>query len=629
MGGHGTRPDDKENTSAYRAGITRCRPATIPRKASTMSEQAAPGTPPTARPAAPPTPEGNRHAQRVAALSSLARTLAGARDPQAVARTGLEQAIALTGLDAGELLLWDKTGTTPQRLAHAGSDPQLFAGPAWFPGAQGPVPAAFRQGDLLVAGNAARVPIASVRPELAAAGFQMLLMIPLRIAGSVGGVICLVGRSEHYLPPEDETVLLGLAAQVSAALDHCHIADREAALRRQLDALNSASLAFAAELSLPTLLQRIADTARELTGADYAALGVSDEGGDGLIDFITSGITAEQRRMLGALPRGHGLLGLILRGSAAVRTDNIATHPAAHGFPPGHPRMTSFLGAPIVLRGRNLGNLYLTDKHGGRPFSAEDEALVVQLAAHAAIAIENAHLYGRTSEALEQRVAELNAANAQLSYLSSLALNAQEEERRRLARELHDDTAQSLASLLVRLRVLERSEDPRLLRGRLQEFRDVLTRSLDDVRRMALDLRPASLDDLGLVPALESHTRAVQNRADLRVRFAARGLDERLPAHLELVIYRVVQEALSNIVKHAGARAASVTLERQGQTLLARVQDDGRGFDVPAALASKERGLGLFGMQERAALTGGTVTVESTPGTGTTVSAAFPLPNPG
>lgn len=599
------------------------------RKVSAMSEQETNDSAATSGQPSRPTAEAERHARQVAALSSLAQALAALTDREAVARTGLEKALAITGLDAGELLLWDAAGVAPERLAHAGSRQTVFAGPPWSPRPNGPEAALLQQGEVLVANNEHHSWLINIRPELAAAGFHLLLVVPLHAQGVLAGAVCLAGNADVSIANETEQALQGLAAQTSAALERCRLLRQEAALRRQLDALNSASLAFAAELSLPTLLQRIADTARELTGARYAALGVASETGDGLVDFITSGITEDQRRRMGELPRGHGLLGLILHGKSAVRTENIATHPASYEFPPGHPHMSTFLGAPIVLRGRNVGDLYLTDKIDGQPFSDEDESLVVQLAAHAAIAIENARLYGRTSEALEQRVTELNAANAQLSYLSSLALNAQEEERRRLARELHDDTAQSLASLLVRLRVLERSEDPRLLRGRLHEFREVLARSLDDVRRMALDLRPASLDDLGLVPALESHTREVQNRADLRVRFSARGLDSRLPAHLELVVYRVVQEALSNILKHAAARNVTVTLDRQGQTLHVQVQDDGRGFDVPAALASKERGLGLFGMQERAALTGGKVSVESTPGSGTTVSATFPLNSQG
>lgn len=400
--------------------------------------------------------------------------------------------------------------------------------------------------------------------------------------------------------------------------------ERERALRHRLEALNEASLAIARELSLPDLLQRITDIARELTGARYAALGVADDDRR-LTDFITSGLTPEQRARIGHLPTGHGLLGLILRGDQPVRFPNIAEHPLSYGFPPEHPPMTTFLGAPIVLRGRNLGNLYLTDKQHEQMFTEEDEQLIVLLAAHAAIAIENARLYGQTSASLQQRVTELKAANAQLAYLSSLAVGAQEEERRRLARELHDDTAQSLASLLIRLRVLERTEDPDELRRRLHEFRALIARALDDVRRMAMDLRPTLLDDLGLAPAVEAHARDMAERWNIHVRFHSSGIDQRLPTEVELVAYRIVQEALTNVVKHAGATEADISVERRGPALRIAVQDNGRGFPVDETLASKDRGLGLFGMDERASLVGGTIEIASAPGLGTTVTAIIPV----
>ncbi len=344
-----------------------------------------------------------------------------------------------------------------------------------------------------------------------------------------------------------------------------------------------------------------------------------------LTEFFTSGISQEQRQSLDHLPEGHGLLGLILRGDAPVRVPSIAQHSMSYGFPPGHPPMKSFLGVPIVLRGRNLGNLYLTDKEGDTAFTGDDEQVLMQLAAHAAIAIENARLYGRTSESLERRVAELHEANAQLAYLSSLAISAQEEERRRLARELHDDTAQELASLLVRLRVLERTTDPHELRARLHEFRELIARALDGVRRMAMDLRPSALDDLGLVPALEAHARAMTDRWGVRVRLSATGIETRLPADVELVTYRIVQEALSNIFKHAQATEVSVALAAGAGELHVQVRDNGHGFDVEQTLASRERGLGLFGMQERASLVGGRVDVTSTPGSGTEVHATIPI----
>ena len=561
--------------------------------------------------------------RQVEALSRIAQALAGSLDLETVARTGLAHALAIAEMDAAEVLLWDEARDALVHRVHVGAHPEAFAEQREFRRGEGVPGAALAMGRLLVldgVADAARL----ARPGLAAAGFRMFVSIPLRAEDRIVGVMNVAGLAVRSVSAELEDLLLGLGGQIGTALDRARAYEREQALRRRLEAVNDAAIAIAAELSLPALLQRIVGIARELTGARYAALGVADEQLR-LTEFITAGITPEARARIGRVPAGHGLLGLILRGAEPVRIPNIAAHPASFGFPPNHPPMTSFLGAPIMLRGRNLGNLYLTDKQGAAEFTAEDERLLVQLAAHAAIAIENARLYGQTSAALQQRVAELRQANAQLAHLSSLVINAQEEERRRLARELHDDTAQALASLLVRLRVLERTEDPRELRVRLGDFREVIQRALDDVRRMALDLRPSTLDDLGLVPALESHTRGFGERWGVRVRFTAEGIEHRLPSAVELVVYRIVQEALTNIAKHARATEVTVALRRQGRSLHVRVQDNGRGFDVPQTLAAKERGLGLFGMEERAALVGGQYEVRSAPGEGTTVTASIPL----
>jgi signal transduction histidine kinase len=394
---------------------------------------------------------------------------------------------------------------------------------------------------------------------------------------------------------------------------------------RRLDVIGRATVAIAAERSLPTLLQRIVDAAREVTVATYGALGVTGGESGELVEFITTGISAEQRAAIGPPPHGHGLLGVILRGAAPLRLARISEHPLSYGFPPNHPPMTSFLGAPILLRGRNLGNLYLTDKQGAPEFSEEDERLLLILAAHAAIAIDGARLYERTNEALAERVRELAVANDHLQRLASLVIDAQEEERRRISRELHDDTAQALTSVLVRMRLLARSAVKEEVREGLLELLDLTAGALDGVRRMALDLRPSTLDDLGLVPAVESYAREFGERWSIDVRVRAQFDGNRLPRNRELMVYRIIQEALSNIAKHAGASAVEITVRREGGHLVATVRDNGRGFDLQTVLASRERGLGLFGMQERAQIAGGYLDLHSDEGGGTTVTLVLPL----
>ncbi|MBI4271456.1 MAG: HAMP domain-containing protein [Candidatus Rokubacteria bacterium] len=206
-------------------------------------------------------------------------------------------------------------------------------------------------------------------------------------------------------------------------------------------------------------------------------------------------------------------------------------------------------------------------------------------------------------------------------------ITAQEEERRRIARELHDETGQSLTSLALGLASITQSRDLDAVHARAGELRALAVRTLDEVHNLSRGLRPSILDDLGLVPALERHLEEYETTRGLTVDLHARGLERRLPGPVEIAVYRIVQEALTNVAKHAEARAVSVLLERRDDSVRVIVEDDGHGFDAREVLASgdPDRRLGLHGMLERALLLGGSLTVESTPGRGTSVFASIPL----
>ncbi|GAC1328636.1 MAG: hypothetical protein NVSMB2_27910 [Chloroflexota bacterium] len=234
----------------------------------------------------------------------------------------------------------------------------------------------------------------------------------------------------------------------------------------------------------------------------------------------------------------------------------------------------------------------------------------------------------RLGETLNGMLDVLQEHRGLLQKMSEQVLAAQEDERKRIARELHDETAQSLTTLLIRLKILERARSVPEMQGQLGELRALTGETLEAVRKLAVELRPATLDDLGLVAALEGYTEAYSSRHDVRVGFEADGFDQadgRLPSQVELVLYRVVQEALTNAAKHAAARKLSVQLRRSNHDVVARVQDNGYGFDVSEMMRSRERGLGLFGMQERLALVQGELIIDSTPGSGTRITARVPL----
>jgi len=545
--------------------------------------------------------------------------------------------------------------------------------------------------------------------------------------------------------------------------------DRPTAQSDPLRVLVEAGIALSSELSLDAVLQQLVETAARLTGARYAAMGVIDTSGHGLERFVTTGIDAETYAAIGDLPRGRGLLGVLIRDAETLRLHDIADDPRSVGFPLHHPPMRTFLGVPVLLRGIAFGNLYLTEKDSG-DFTEEDEELTQLLAAQAAVAIENARLYESSTRSLRQleslneigtalaseielepllglvarRLRELvharlvlialpqgetltiaaaegeNAygiAGARLAFGSSKAgrvlergrservdsvvddpevdqqaarrlgvrsalyvpliargrtigvliahdkagakpvfsdddlrlaesladraavavdlservgrdalarvVAAQELERKRLARELHDETGQALTSILLGLKPLERTAATEEDRAAVASLRELVVSTLQDVRRLAVELRPSTLDDFGLSTAVERLAETFRDNTGMRVDVDAQLGDVRLPTEVETALYRIVQEALANIVKHAEATRVSILLTRKESSVAAVVEDDGKGFD------KRETGddvLGLVGMRERVGLVGGRLVIESAKGSGTTIAAEVPVP---
>jgi two-component system sensor histidine kinase UhpB len=216
------------------------------------------------------------------------------------------------------------------------------------------------------------------------------------------------------------------------------------------------------------------------------------------------------------------------------------------------------------------------------------------------------------------------AYRARLRDVAARGLAAAEEERKRIARELHDGTAQVLAGLRVRLRLARATEDAEVRDAQLEQVSREIGEAIEEVRRMAKGLRPPALDVLGLAPAVESYARPLAEASDLDLDLHMELVDDVLHSDTELALYRILQEALSNVVRHSGASAVGIRLERHGSAVELLISDDGRGFDVEDEMADRTRGLGLFGMQERAAYVGGRVSIVSTPGRGTRVSVSVP-----
>ncbi len=375
----------------------------------------------------------------------------------------------------------------------------------------------------------------------------------------------------------------------------------ERRLSAQLEALHEATMTITAELSLDRVLQQITDLARGLVGATYAALGVPDQAG-GLEQFIVSGIDEATVKHMGHLPIGRGLLGLLLREPIPIRIPRLQDDPRFSGFPEQHPVMISFLGVPIISKGKLLGNLYLSDKLGADEFSDQDERLIVMLAAHAAIAIENAHLYARV-----QRLAVL-------------------EERDRIAMDLHDGIIQSIYAVGLTLEYVDllMEEQPSVARDRLKQSIGGLNDVIRDIRNYILDLRPQRFQSKNLIAGLNDMVRAFRANTFIATEVQASDrADADLVPDQSAGLFHIAQEALANIAKHAKARNVIIGLKRDTLAVILSVQDDGRGFDLPNV--QSYTGHGLQNMQERAKALGAEFKVMSAVGKGTKIEVRLPM----
>jgi signal transduction histidine kinase len=371
------------------------------------------------------------------------------------------------------------------------------------------------------------------------------------------------------------------------------------------DELIEAGMVLASELSLPAVLQRIIELAAEITDARYGALGVVS--GDKLVDFITVGISPEERAAIGDLPVGHGILGLLIhRGTdrTPVRIADITEHPRSHGFPPHHPPMRSFLGAPVVARGEVFGDIYLTEKQGAEEFSEEDVAAILVLASQAAVAIENARLYD-----------EATRARRELERLAVL------EDRERIAKELHDGVIQALFAVGMGLQGAALMNPDADIAARIEGSVTEIDRVIRDLRNYIFGLRPGILADRQLDTALRSLVEEFSQKSGVTTVLE---LDETVAQDLTHVagdVLQLTREALSNVGRHAGAATCRVSLFRRDGAGVLEVDDDGHGFDV----ATVRRGDGLTNVEQRVGALGGTVSFEADPAEGTTVRISVPL----
>ena len=395
-------------------------------------------------------------------------------------------------------------------------------------------------------------------------------------------------------------MLRTFAAVAGLAIANGQAYERERALRARLEALDEATKAFAAGLSPDQVLQRIVEIATSIAGARYGALGVA--GADGyLTDFITTGLSAEERAALGPLPRGHGLLGVLVREGQSLRVPDIGQDSRRVGFPLHHPPMTSLLGVPIRVRNAVVGDLYLTDKIGSAAFSEDDQRLVEMLASHAGIAIENARLYAESADVTRLR------------------------ERERIARDLHDGIIQDIYGATLRLEDVAEDLQDSAAQARIGAVADGLLGVIGDVRSYIQGLRAHELDGRLHGEAIAALVREIAAPGGLESSLACEGEPVRLPDETANTLLQIAREALTNVIRHAQAGRVEVILGYTADGVTLTVRDDGAGFD-PSARHGAEH-LGLRNLRARAEAVRGRLAVISVPGAGTTIEAFLPCPD--
>jgi signal transduction histidine kinase len=521
---------------------------------------------------------------------------------EAVLQNIVEAAAALTGARYAALGVINQSRTGLERFVVTGVDAETQAAIGDLPRGRGIL------GALIDDARALR--LRNIADDPRSAGFppnhppmNSFLGVPVLLRGTAYGNLYLTEKEgADEFTDEDEELVQLLASQAAVAIENARLYESATRWSRQLESLAELGNALASELELPRLLQLVAERLHELLDARLVLISLPQPDGSLRVEAAV-GDGAEQT--FGTTIPAGSKSARVLERRRSERVDSMIDDPEVDQDSARRNALTSGLFVPLVAAGRAIGVIAVHDRRiGGPRFGDDDLRLAETFAARAAVA---ADLSARVARDALRRVVE-----------------AQELERRRLARELHDETGQALTSILLGLRGLEDARDGDQQREAVAELRELVVTTLQDVRNLAVELRPKALDDFGLVAALDRLTTGFSEQTGIDVDLEARLDDERLPGEIETALYRIVQEALTNIVKHARAQRVSILVVRKPSSAAVVIEDDGTGFSQPGS--SDRGGLGLVGMRERVRLLDGRFEIESSPGAGTTLVAEVPLP---
>ena len=452
-------------------------------------------------------------------------------------------------------------------------------------------------------------------PELVKAGATQLFSHPLPFRGRVVGAVWVVWRKAGERPAPQEVKYLEIMSRaIAAVLETTRLIGEEQKQLAHLQALREIAIKISAELNLDRLLTLIIRKGMELLSLESGGVETWDERRR---RYVVTHVVNMPKKLKGLLiPPDAGITGRIARSRRVSVVEDYRKLPRqvpeirAQGY-------TAMIGAPIRVGGMLYGNLILNTCQPGRHFEQGEKDLFALLAEHASVAVENARLLQARRE-YESR----------LHQLSHGIIFAQEEERRRIARELHDDYGQAVTAIKLRLDMLNRKWGkvlPAGLQEEIAQIEQILSDTMREIRQLITDLRPTMLDDLGLIPTLRWRVGRFQEETGIATRLVLPKKWDRLSSQLETTIYRVVQEGLNNVARHSAATRAQVRLEKTNGVVSAWVEDNGVGFDVESAMEEVKESVGLMGIEERVTLLGGKAEISSRIGKGTRIWVELPV----
>ncbi len=537
---------------------------------------------------------------RLRAIVDAGVALASELSLDAVLEKITEAAAELTGARYAALGVIDPSGQTLEKFIVTGIDEETKDAIGDPPHGRGILGALIQDAKPLRLDDLAQDP-RSVGFPANHPPMRTFLGVPILLRGVAYGNLYLTEKAEGAaFTEEDEELTTLLSTQAAVAIENARLYEAATRWLKQLESLNEVSNALVSETDVSRLLDLVATRLRELVRARLVTIALPNHEGD-LIVRATAGEGGEELVEL-RLEREGSKAGRVLDRRRSERIDSLIEDLEVDQEVSRRLGARTGLYVPMLVRDRPIGVITAHDKQGSDArFSDEDVRLAETFAARAAVAVD-----------LSERVA---------SDALRRVVSAQELERQRLARELHDETGQALTSILLGLKRVEDATSASEASEAAGELRDLVVTTLQDVRRLAVELRPKALDDFGLVSALERLVETFHEQTGIEVDLEPRLGEDRLPFDVETTLYRITQEALTNVVKHAQAKHVSIVLTRRDGSVSAVIEDDGRGF---SSVSSNEDGLGLLGMRERISLVGGRLDVESSPGSGTTLSIEVP-----